>query len=104
LEHRRAKQRYTRTNKNHFVKQLAKHDTRERVLRAVAARLAAHEYREKKRSHYRERKKRRPRTARMPHEPTAQYHIAEEAAEKTDITVWLREHIEDPATKVRLIK
>jgi hypothetical protein len=67
----------------------------------VAARLAAHEYREKKRSRYRKRRARRPRTTKTPHEPTARYHIAEEAAEKTDITVWLRKHMDDPATKVK---
>jgi hypothetical protein len=101
LEHRRAKQCYTRTNKNGFVKQLAKHDARERVLRVVAARLVAHEHKEKKRDRYGKHKARHPRTVRMPHEPTARYHIAEETAEKTDITVWLREHIDDLATKVR---
>jgi hypothetical protein len=81
------------------VAQLAKLDARERVLKAVAIRLKAHETKLKSKA----RRAKRTESTVPKSDPNLHYSIAETSSETVDITSWLRDHANDPALKVTFV-
>jgi len=104
LEHRRVKRFYSRTNKNNVGSQIAKHERRERLLRAISRRregsadnLSAPE----------------PEASRVslnfdvsealpPTPPSQHHHISEERKHHLNIPTWLKENEGDLAVQVRV--
>ena len=102
------KRRFVRTNKRRYLSQLTAAEVRERFMRRVAQRLAAHARRFKTHG-------RRPRRRRQTQtdsesddadgvdsfDTTRRYHMADSARERENVLEWLQTNRSDVASTVR---
>jgi CRP-like cAMP-binding protein len=106
LQHKFIKRRFARTNKRRFTKQLAASEVRERLLRRVAQRLAAHRRHSEIRSHQPARHRKRAHTeiseedGEEAHSTIARYVIANTTREGENVLEWVHTNRTDIAAKV----
>jgi hypothetical protein len=92
LEHRRVKKFYAKTNKNNATSQIAKHQRREAIIRALASKDPS----------------KQPRSHGQPSgndttsfmSPKDHHHIADSQREHCDILGWVSENKNNPSIKV----
>ncbi|KAI0318229.1 hypothetical protein OF83DRAFT_48304 [Amylostereum chailletii] len=99
LEHRKATRHFVRTNKQNIPAQIAKQDSRERLLLIVGKRLDRHVTERESTKTPQKRKRKQIFEHLPPTDPATHYHISEKATDHLSIAPWLRKHQGDPALK-----
>ncbi|KAJ8088296.1 hypothetical protein PM082_022368 [Marasmius tenuissimus] len=87
LEHRRVKQFYARTNKSRYVRQVAKHERRERLVKTVETRVRR----------LQEKKAPSSQKNQQPVQSATAQTISEDRSDYFDVYRWMKENSNDPA-------
>ncbi|THH19110.1 hypothetical protein EW146_g1980 [Bondarzewia mesenterica] len=104
LEHRRVKRFYARTNKNQFQMQVTKHERRERLLEQIRRRSESFHNQGASSSSpvptIRAAALRFEDADPLPHtSPRVHYHVSESTKHFENVTLWVRQNLNDPALK-----